>query len=161
MITVEPATPADVPAVVDLWVSLATGQRDYGSHIRGDGNQTAMRASIVRAVATGGLDVARDDADAVGFVRYDVERGPLAQDAVRGVIRDLYVPPGRRDEGIGSALLDAAEESLAAAGVDVIGVSAMADNDGAVRLYERRGYRPHRIEFEREVENDKPPRGNR
>jgi ribosomal protein S18 acetylase RimI-like enzyme len=161
MVTIEPATTDDVSAVLDLWVDLADDQRRHGSHIHGEGNRTAMRAPMVEAAATDRLDVARDGPELVGYVRYDVERGMRSQDVIRGWIQDLFVVPGRRDEGIGSALLAAAETALARRGVDVVAVEAMADNEGAVRLYERHGFRPHRIEFEREVENDKRPRGNR
>ncbi|MFB6255126.1 MAG: GNAT family N-acetyltransferase [Haloplanus sp.] len=92
--------------------------------------------------------------------RFAVERGPLRQDRTRGVVRDLYVVSDRRGEGIGGRLLDAAESTLRDRGVDIVAVEALADNVDAVRFYERRGYRPHRIEFEREVENDKRPRRN-
>jgi ribosomal protein S18 acetylase RimI-like enzyme len=161
MATVEPATPGDAAAVVDLWVALATDQRRHGSHLRAAANRAPVRASLARAAADGRLEVARDGDDMVGYVRYAVERGPLAQDATRGVVRDLYVVPGQRDAGVGTALLDAAEAALRERGVDVVGVEALADNEAAIRLYERRGYRPRRIEFEREVENDKHSRGDR
>jgi ribosomal protein S18 acetylase RimI-like enzyme len=161
MVTVDPATPADADSVADLWVSLAADQRRHGSHLRADANRDAIRESLARYAADDGLTVARDGDALVGFVRFDVERGPLAQDRVRGVVRDLYVTPDWRDEGVGTRLLDAAEAALRDRGVDVVTVEALARNDDAIRFYERRGYRPHRIEFEREVENDKRPRGDR
>ena len=161
MVTVESADPGDVDRVADRWVALAAGQRRYGSHLRADENRAAVRAAMARAAADGRLDVARDGNEIVGFVRYGVECGPLAQSATRGFVRDLYVVPERRGAGVGGALLDAAEEELASRGVDVVAVEAMADNEDAIRLYEGRGYRPHRIEFERQVENDKRSRGDR
>ncbi|GAB6861345.1 GNAT family N-acetyltransferase [Haloplanus litoreus] len=161
MVAVESAEPDDADAVADRWADLAAGQRRYGSHLRPDESGAAIRELMARAAADGRLDVARTDDDIVGFVRYDIERGPLAQDVIRGVVRDLYVDPERRGEGVGGALLDAAERELLARGADVVTVEAMADNEDAIRLYERRGYRPHRIAFEREVENDKRSRGNR
>ncbi|WP_251343340.1 GNAT family N-acetyltransferase [Haloplanus halophilus] len=161
MVAVESATPGDAAAVADLWVALAAGQRRYGSHLRGEASRRAAEEALARAAADGRLDVARDADDVVGFVRYGVERGALAQDVTRGVVRDLYVVAERRGEGVGSSLLDAAEASLRNRGADVVAVEAMADNEDAIRLYERRGYRPHRIEFEREVENDKRYRGDR
>jgi len=163
MVTVEPAAPADAAAVVDLWVDLAADQRRHGSHLRADANRKAVERMLARDAAAGELTVARADAadDIVGFVRFGVERGPLAQTRTRGLVRDLYVVPGRRDEGVGTRLLAAAEAALRERDVDVLAVEAMAPNVAAIRLYERRGYRPHRIELEREVENDKRPRGDR
>jgi len=161
MVTVDSATPADAGAVADLWVALAAEQRRHGSHLRADANHDAIRESLARHAADGGLTVARDGDTLVGFVRFGVERGSLAQDRTRGVVRNLYVASDWRDEGVGARLLDAAEAALRDRGVDVVAVEALARNADAIRLYERRGYRPHRIEFEREVENDKRPRGDR
>jgi ribosomal protein S18 acetylase RimI-like enzyme len=161
MVTVDPATPAEADAVADLWVALAADQRRHGSHLRAGANRDAMGESMARHTVDDRLLVARDGGAPVGFVRFDVERGPLAQDRSRGVVRDLYVVPDRRDEGVGTRLLDAAEEALRDRGVSVVAVEALARNDAAIRFYEARGYRPHRIEFEREVENDKRPRGDR
>jgi ribosomal protein S18 acetylase RimI-like enzyme len=160
VVTVEPATPGDADAVADLWVELARDQRRHGTHLRADANRETVRQSLAEHAADGGLVVARDD-DIVGFVRFAVEHGPLVQDGIRGVVRDLYVRPPWRDEGVGTRLLDAAESTLADRGVDVVAIEALAHNDDAIRFYESRGYRPHRIEFEREVENDKRPRGDR
>jgi ribosomal protein S18 acetylase RimI-like enzyme len=161
MVTVEPAAPGDADAVADLWVALAADQRRHGSHLRTDTNRDAIRESLARHAAADGLTVARDDGAIVGFVRFAVERGPLAQDRTRGVVRDLYVVPDRRGEGVGERLLGAAEAALRDRGVAVVAVEALADNADAIRFYERRGYRSHRIEFEREVENDKRPRRDR
>ncbi|WP_251330519.1 GNAT family N-acetyltransferase [Haloplanus pelagicus] len=160
MVTVEPAEPADAAQVADFWVSLASGQRRYGSHIRAEASREPIRERMARAAADGRLDVARAAATLVGFVRYGIERGPLVQDAVRGRVHDLYVVPEQRGSGVGTALLDAAETALRDRGADVISVEAMADNEDAIRLYERRGYRPDRITLEQEVENDKRSRGD-
>jgi len=161
MVTVEPADPATADAVADLWVALAREQRPHGSHLRPDANRDVVRESLARHAAEDGLTVAREDDGLVGFVRFDVERGPLTTDRTRGIVRDLYVVPARRDDGVGARLLDAAETALRDRGADVVALEALATNADAIRFYERRGYRSHRIEFEREVENDKRPRGDR
>jgi ribosomal protein S18 acetylase RimI-like enzyme len=161
MVTVEPADPAVADAVADLWVALAREQRPRGSHLRPDANRGAIRESLARHAAEDGLTVAREGDDLVGFVRFGIEHGPLTQDRTRGVVRDLYVVPARRDDGVGARLLDAAETALRDRGAGVVALEALAANADAIRFYERQGYRPHRIEFERKVENDKRPRGDR
>jgi ribosomal protein S18 acetylase RimI-like enzyme len=57
-------------------------------------------------------------------------------------IESLAVDPDRRGQGIGSALMDALESELEAMGLRDVIVGAVAGNAGALRLYERRGYRP-------------------
>lgn len=161
MVTVETATPGDADAVADLWVDLASEQRGYGSRLLADPNRDAIRESMAHHAVEGGLSVARDGGDIVGFVRYGVEEGSLAVAVTRGVVRDLYVAATHRRSGVGSALLDAAEAALRDRGVDVIRLEALAENTDAVRFYEARGYHRHRIGFEREVETDKHSRAER
>nr|WP_117595331.1 GNAT family N-acetyltransferase [Haloprofundus halophilus] len=139
--------------IADLWVALADGQREFGSHLRAEENREQIYDAITRHIIVGGLLVARDS-DIVGFVMFEPEVDGYEQDISRGTIQNVYVDPEYRNDGVGSALLDAAESALAGAGADVIRLEAMAGNDAARRLYERRGYRLHRVELEKRVEND-------
>jgi ribosomal protein S18 acetylase RimI-like enzyme len=59
-----------------------------------------------------------------------------------GELESLSVVPSHRAKGIGSALLDAVDASFEARGVRDVIVGALAGNDGALRLYQRRGFRP-------------------
>jgi ribosomal protein S18 acetylase RimI-like enzyme len=152
-VTIEPAETDDVDAVTDLWVALAAGQREHGSHVLPEANRTAIRESVARHAVGGTLLVARDDG-VVGFAMVTVETGTFEQDCTRGVVENLYVVPGRRDEGIGTALLDAAEATLADRDVDIVSLEVMADNERARAFYRRRGYDPHRIELEKAAESD-------
>jgi len=154
---VGPATPADVDALADLWVALAASQRRHGSHLRAGANRAAIRESLARAVVADNLRVAREDGEVLGFVSFSVERGDYETDAVRGTVTNVYVRPDDRGRGVGRRLLDAAEAALRADGADVVALEAMADNERARRLYRRRGYEPHRIEFEKPL--DAPPDG--
>jgi ribosomal protein S18 acetylase RimI-like enzyme len=56
-------------------------------------------------------------------------------------LADLLVRENRRGLGIGSRILDEAERLVVSRGFDRIGVDVAVDNEGARRLYERRGYR--------------------
>lgn len=152
---VGPATPADVDALADLWVALAADQRRYGSHLRAGPNRAVIRESLARAAVADDLRVAREDGEVLGFVSFSIERGDYETDAVRGTVTNVYVRPDDRGQGVGGGLLDAAETALRAHGADVVAIEAMADNERARRLYRRRGYETHRIEFEKPL--DDPP----
>jgi ribosomal protein S18 acetylase RimI-like enzyme len=102
------------------------------------------------------LDAREGGAPVAGFVMFGVESGTYEQDATIGAVHNLYVRPGARNAGVGSALLDAAERALADAGADAVSLEAMVDNEAALRFYERRGYRPHRVELEKPL--DRPDR---
>ena len=157
---IEPATADDVDAVIDMWVALAAGQREHGATLRAEANRATVREWVAQSVVTGDLLVARDpdpaaeadsqgdrEPDPVGFVGFSLERGDYERDAVRGTVSNLFVVPERRGEGIGAALLDAAERALAEAGADRVALEALADNDRAREFYAEHGYDPHRVEL--------------
>jgi ribosomal protein S18 acetylase RimI-like enzyme len=153
-VTVEPAGTDDVAAVTDLWVDLATSQREHGSHIRPAANRTVVRESIARHAVGDGLIVARDDG-VVGFVMLTVETGAFEQDCARGAVENLYVAPGCRNKGVGTALLEAAEATLWDRGVDAVSLEVMAGNQSAREFYRQRGYDSHRVELEKSADADK------
>jgi ribosomal protein S18 acetylase RimI-like enzyme len=103
-------------------------------------------------------------AGVLGFVMFGLETGGYEQDVTRGVVHNLYVRPAHRDAGVGSALLETAEAALADRGADVVSLEAMMANQAAVRFYERNGYRQHRVELEKSLDDGsdgdtRPPRG--
>jgi ribosomal protein S18 acetylase RimI-like enzyme len=61
---------------------------------------------------------------------------------VRGDVESLAVSPEARGEGVGTALLGAVRAELEARGCRHWSISVASDNAGAVRLYERVGFRP-------------------
>ena len=79
--------------------------------------------------------VAWDDGSAVGhgILRW---RGRVGYPQ----LEDLWVLPARRSGGIGNAILDAVERAAADEGADRLGLAVAVDNEGARRLYGRRGY---------------------
>ena len=157
-VDVAPADRDELDALADLWVDLAVEQREHGSHLHAAANRATIRESLARHLVVDGLLVARDGGP-VGFVAFDRESSGYDRTVDRGVVRNLYVVPERRGEGIGSRLLEAAETALAEAGVDRVALEALASNDDGRRFYERHGYRDHRVELEKRVETDTRERG--
>ena len=159
MVAIERGSIEDVDAVADMWVELAESQREFGSHLFADTNRATVRETTAQNAVGDQLLVAReesaDDADEiVGFVTFGVESEGYDQDVTRGVVRNIYVEPDRRGEGIGSDLLAGAERRLADRGADAVSLDVMADNEDARRFYRRHGYAPHRVEVEKSVESD-------
>lgn len=153
-VRVEPATVDDADTVADLWVELAASQRPHGAHLLAEPNRSAAREFLGQLIVAGDVYVARVGGRVVGFVSVHVETGAYDQDATRGVVDNVYVRPEFRGRGVGLRLLDAAETALVEDGASVLAISALADNDGARRLYESRGYSPHRVTFERSVSEE-------
>jgi ribosomal protein S18 acetylase RimI-like enzyme len=162
-VRVEPATGDDLAAITDRWVALVADQRAHGSHLRPEENRSEAQDVLSQYVHTDNIAVARTDPEdpsidgpgaVVGFVMFHLETGLYDQDAVRGIIDNVYVDPAYRDRAVGSRLLDYAEGELESAGAEVIALSVMADNEAAQRLYDRRGYEPHRYMLEKPTESD-------
>ncbi len=148
------ATGDDVGAVTELWVALAREQRAHGSHLLAVENREQARDLVAQYVHTGDCAVARSSGRPVGFVMFHVETGFFETDATRGVVDNVYVLSDVRGEGVGSKLLDYAENQLCEAGADVLAVEALWNNEAARRLYERRGYAPHRVTMEKPADTE-------
>lgn len=152
---VEPATLDDLDRIVDLWVALAAEQRDHGAHLTAGPNRDVMGEALAQHVVDHTCLVARAEgsdtgaAPIVGFVTFALEQDGLDRDVTRGFVHNLYVTPEMRGQKIGGELLGAAEDALDAAGVDRIVLETLAGNEAARRFYERRGYTPHRVAYER------------
>lgn len=80
--------------------------------------------------------IAEEDGRAVGFVVYAV-RGTFVHS---GYVRTVAVVPGAQRRGVGRRLMDAAEAAIFEQGPNVFLLVA-AENAGAQRFYEGRGYR--------------------
>jgi ribosomal protein S18 acetylase RimI-like enzyme len=147
----------DVPAsevgtLRDLWLELhehhrriAAGPVPFASD---DASWDAQRPKCVRAAEEGVLlrigPAGAPRAMASALIDRD---NPLWNDTwVTG--RDvadidvLSVTAAARGQGLGSLLLDAVDERLAALGVLDQVIGTLASNSDAARLYERRGFRP-------------------
>lgn len=162
-VVVELATTDDLDDLVSHWSALVASQRDFGSHIRAEGNRTAARDVMSQHVAADRVVVARphpgfDDRmktdQILGFVTFYVETGLYEQTETRGIVENIYVIPEARGKGVGSALLTDAEYRLAERGGDVGALSVLAANQEGRDFYRAHGYEPHRITVEREFDRD-------
>lgn len=150
-----PAELSDQEAVVDAWLSLAVEQRRFGSRIDPEGSRAAVASHLATLIVDGNVIVAESEgSDLVGLVVFNTRSDPLTRTARVGSVEFLYVDPDRRGHGIGTELLDRAEEALAEAGVEVVDIEALEANEGAIAFYEQAGYRRHRIRFSRRIEGD-------
>ena len=74
---------------------------------------------------------------------------------LQGYVDDVFVEPGVRNRGVGTALFRAAEERLRAMGCDNIRLWAAAGNKGAREFYRELGFQEHRLGLRKDVA--KPP----
>jgi GNAT superfamily N-acetyltransferase len=96
--------------------------------------------------------VAEDGGDIAGYVYAAIE--PLSWKDLRdecGFVHDLLVTEKARRAGTGESLLNGAIEWLRERGMPRVVLGTAAQNEGARRLFERRGFRPTMIEMTLEL----------
>lgn len=154
-VRVELADQASLDTLVDRWITLASGQREHGAHLKAEENRWAIRESLARSIVRDEVLVARlqSGTEIVGFATFHVESGSFEQDATRGILQNLHVDIEYRGAGVGAALLTEAENRLADRGCSVVALEALADNEAARRFYRRQGYEPFRVEFEKSLDS--------
>ncbi len=128
-LAIRAVTAADTDAVVDLWRLVFP---EYGDPAR---PQRDPRASVARKLAFGdGLFwLAEQDGRVVGTTM-------AGYDGHRGWLYSLGVHPDVRRAGVGRALLERAERSLAALGCPKVNLQVFAANAEAQRFWRAAGY---------------------
>ena len=138
-----------------LWLALhhhhqRVGGERLGPYVDDDASWRARRALYEEFLAGGGFALLAEDGDAlVGYAMVAIKTSAetefddtwVSGERV-GEIETLVVAPEARGGGVGSALLDAVDAELAAAGIEDVLIAAFVTNVDAIRLYERRGFRP-------------------
>lgn len=134
--------------VRELWLAVHRYHREIGSQpLNADEavSWEARRGLYDRWLRSGEgfLLLAQRDGAPVGYAAIQFHEGPDDTYPVGERWAEIYslsVAPEARGEGIGTALLDAADERLAALGIHDVAIAAMVENEAALRLYERRGF---------------------
>jgi ribosomal protein S18 acetylase RimI-like enzyme len=128
------------PAVNDL-AELAGLYEAYRAFYACAPDPDAARSFVRARVAAGDTQffLAREDGAAVGFVHLTPAWDTLNMQAMWS-LDDLYVAPEARRAGIGSALLERAEEHARATHASRITLSTAHTNADAQRLYLKHRY---------------------
>jgi ribosomal protein S18 acetylase RimI-like enzyme len=145
----------DIPALEPLWVGVhhvhAASMPELAPYVT-DAQTWAERRSLYESVFEKPdtvLLLAFDGEELVGYALSHVLEleetwiGDTWRTGQRiAELESLAVRESHRGRGIGSALLDRIDEALDAQGIRDVFVGALAGNEGALRLYARRGFRP-------------------
>ena len=145
----------DIPALEPLWVAVHHVHEasmpelaPYVSDVQTWVERRSLYESVFEKPDTV-LLLAYDGDDLVGYALSHVL--PLDETWIGDTWRtgqriaeleSLAVRESHRGQGIGSALLDRIDDALEAQGIRDVFVGALAANEGALRLYARRGFRP-------------------
>jgi len=143
--TVRPATVVDVEAVTAMWLKMAEmhaaydPQRWHWCEAPAEKWAKFFVDSLARDSAV--ILVAADRADRpVGFlVGAIAAASPVMAVRTRAEVSDLYIEPGLRRSGLGTALLNEAFDRFGRRGAEQVVLSVAVANTEAIRLYEKLG----------------------
>ena len=125
---------ADAAVVARL---LDDFNREYGTPTPG----AAVLASRLERLLDADRTVALVAADPAGGVALLTFRPNVWYDGPVALLDELYVVPSLRSRGLGTALLEAAEETTRQRGGELLEINVDGDDSDARRFFERHGYR--------------------
>jgi GNAT superfamily N-acetyltransferase len=150
---------ADALARIYVQASAEAAPREPSHFQVPDAKRVARRYAARRQGAEEAVLVAEEAGEVVGFVDLTIRRstpggGTMLRRSVVGFVNELAVEEGRRGAGIGAALMAAAEDWAAGAGAEALMLDTGTKNEGAIRFYERLGYRPIGVTLIKESPGD-------
>ncbi len=143
-ITIEAAVESDAAAVADLHAAVAKDLTER--HGRGRWSSTVGQASVLRAIRTFRVLVARDGAEVIGTLQLQtVKPWAIDRSYFADVERPIYlvsmaVGPGSQRRGIGRLLLDEAQSVARAWPAQSIRLDAYDADAGAGGFYTKCGF---------------------
>ncbi|MDP2125628.1 MAG: GNAT family N-acetyltransferase [Parvibaculum sp.] len=147
--TIREARPEDRQALIRLMGVLNEFETTIEDN-RADASAAESHLDWVSGeiAAQGGVTlVAESGGDVVGFLSFAVEEDPgtfvRPEHRRHAMIWDISVDEAARGQGIGRALLDAAEAQAKAAGIGEIRLYVLEGNARARRIYAEAGYRDY------------------
>lgn len=137
------ADAADAAALVELLDHYARDPMGGGAGL----SDAAKRELVPRLIAVPGYvgGLAFDGDAAVGLINCFAGFSTFAARPLLNV-HDLVVVAGRRGEGVGQALLAFAEAEARRLGCCKLTLEVLTGNAGALRAYERAGFRPYALD---------------
>ena len=142
------ARESDVPTLTNLLLRLKHLNEEFDPllKVRDDAAEQAHRIltedlSEPNALLLVAEGVGPDKDKVVGFVRALVRERSFYEPELEGVILDIYLLPLYRRRGVGEYLLRETAAALKGKGAGVVTAEFPAQNEIAVRFYQKRGFR--------------------
>jgi L-amino acid N-acyltransferase len=135
--TLRPVTPADIPALLEIWNPII---RDTAITFNAVEKTTADLGQMIteKATAGHGFLLAEDDGEVLGFASYGQFRGGIGY--AHTMEHTIILGPNARGRGIGRALMLAIEDHARAGGAHSIFAGVSAENPEGRAFHAAMGY---------------------
>lgn len=150
--------PADRPVVLRALIDLQNFEVPlHDSRLPGETTMEPYLDRMLRELeeGRGTIFIAELDGEFAGFVGWLVAEDDAVQetpDSNRyGYIKDIFVAPRHRSQGVAQRLLATAEQYLAKTGVTRLRLNVLANNLTARRAYERYGFEQYEMVYEKRI----------
>jgi GNAT superfamily N-acetyltransferase len=140
-VAIEPATAADIPALIELLGILFSIEQDFRPDAA---KQRQGLALLLESPKTACVMTARTGSGIIGMASVQLVVS-TACGAPSAWVEDVVLHPAHRAQGYGRALLDAVARWAAAHGAVRIQLLADADNAPALDFYRRLAWQPTRL----------------
>ena len=157
-LSIRDAAPSDAPQISQAIELLQEYERElHDTRLPGaEIAESYLRWIASRAAESGAMLVAETGGGFVGFVAGWIEQDDAiaeTRDSNRfGYVSDICVLPGWRGRRIATRLLEAMEQRLAGFGISRLRINALANNMSARVSYERAGFGPYEVMYEKRLE---------
>ncbi len=145
----------DIPKLADLWYKLAS-MHEYimEGYELSDNPKKAWIDFLSDNIDKSSMVtlIAEDDKSIAGFVTVVIrERPKIFKNTRVGMILDLIVEENKREQGIGSALVNRAEKWIKNKDVSVGVITVAPENSNAVDFWEKRGYNTYLLKKRKDL----------
>ena len=149
------AEKSDIPKLADLWYELASMHENMmdGYELSDEPKKAWIEFILSNYDKKSMITfMAEDEGSVVGFVTVVIrERPDIFKDKKVGMILDLVVAEDRRNQGIGSALVDKSERWIKEKGVSVGVLTVAPENNGAVNFWDDKGYKTYLLKKRKDL----------
>jgi ribosomal protein S18 acetylase RimI-like enzyme len=156
-ITIRPARATDREAIIDLVIELNRHEHALAGDRSLDRLDAIRRYEAFRAHdprETAALYVAEREHAILGYAAMQIEERPdqfLPDHRRVAYLADICVSAAARGQGIGGALLRAAEGFARSHRAPLLGLTVLANNESALRTYRANGYEIYAYEMIRRL----------
>jgi ribosomal protein S18 acetylase RimI-like enzyme len=143
-VTIRPATPLDLEAIVTLWMAMMREHESFDSRVRlADKADNAYRQYLRYYIAEieAAVFVAENGAEVIGYcLAYPARNLPMFLPSQYGYLSDLTVSQPWRGRGIGGALLEAVRRWFRERGIGHIQLQVYDRNASGLAFWRKEGF---------------------